>query len=363
MLAAEGIFTLNASANVPQGDVHLLTEIPMIVRSFSSTRLPLPPYLFAGAWLRFDNALDVQVVAEAARLLAPGALMAIISACTIRTAELIDRVRTRVDITLKPLGNTDLNASGKLNVGLLTSNHEDIDTRTVRARCDFCPPWRFTVNEAAKLPGAAATLWGDEHFLVIPDIAPIGLGHLLLLPTHHYLSMAATPYHLVTRLKGHMDQIHETMQVAFGRNAIFIEHGAVRAHDAGSCIDHAHWHCLPDYGEILKELTRRGMQGTPGDFSDTIESHRKNNSYFLVRSRDQHLMYPSSGLPCQFLRLMTAKGTSGENFRWQHAFRTTESRLTYSRTLSAILPAADVVMSSRNKNALCYPEPDVTNYA
>ena len=75
-----GIFTLKLSdIGHPSSDANLIVEMPTIERQFAASRIPLPSQMFAGAWLRFDNAFDVKIVHESARLLVPGALMAIVS--------------------------------------------------------------------------------------------------------------------------------------------------------------------------------------------------------------------------------------------------------------------------------------------
>ena len=255
------------------------------------------------------------------------------------------QVISQIGVTLNELGKSSLSGPTNPNILLLQRQHIDPNPTRKSTRCEFCFPWRFATNRTAQLPGAAAALWGDDQFLVIPDVAPIRPGHVLLLPTRHYLAMGAIPHDLVPQLERHISQIHSTMQAAFSRDAIFIEHGAVRPHEAGSCIDHAHWHCLPDEDDILEELARRDMHGTPGRFADTMRRYKNNDSYFLVRRRDNHWIFPPSGLPCQFMRLMTAKTTAHNGLLWQNALGSPSNKLMYHRTLSAVLPAADLVLS------------------
>lgn len=341
------IFTLKTSAAITRYGLNIEpAEVSDVERQFGACTIPLPGHMFAGAWLRFDSTFDQKVVNESARMLVPGGIMAIVSPSPIKSSALTHQVKTDTGVTLKRLGKAHLSEASGSNALLLQQADIVAEPAHPFTQCEFCFPWRFVTNKRAQLPGAAATLWGDEYFLVVPDVAPVRPGHLLLLSTRHYLAMGAVPKHLVSRLENHVRLINDVMNVSFGRNAIFIEHGAGSSHTAGSCIDHAHWHCLPDDGEdVLEQLTRRGMQGTLEPFDDIRKKYEYGESYFLVRKGDKHLTYPSSGLPCQFMRLITTKTASSQIARWQTALGSRNNALMYHRTLAAVLPAADVVLS------------------
>lgn len=341
------IFTLKTSAATTRYSGHIQpSEVPDIERRFGVYTIPLPSHMFAGAWLRFDSAVDRQVVNESARVLVPGGIMAIVSRSPIESSALTHQVKTSTGVTLKQLGTAHLSEMPGSNALLLQQASSVAEPAHLFTQCDFCLPWRFATNKSAQLPGAAATLWGDEDFLVMPDVAPVRPGHLLLLPTRHYLAMGAIPHHLVSRLEYHVSLINAVLHASFGRRAIFIEHGAVRAHTAGSCIDHAHWHCLPDDGEdILEQLMGRGMQGALEQFADIRVKHERGESYFLVRQGDEHWTFPPAGLPCQFMRLLTAKAAAPHAPRWQTALGSRSNALAYHRTLAAVLPAVDAALS------------------
>ena len=63
--------------------------------------------------------------------------------------------------------------------------------------CVLCPPLRFRFNHMVELPGAGGILCGDRDFFVVPDLAPVAEGHLLLVTTAHWT--CALPMHSATR--------------------------------------------------------------------------------------------------------------------------------------------------------------------
>ena len=202
----------------------------------------------------------------------------------------------------------------------------------------------FTLNKKSDLPGAAGMLWGDEEFFVIPDIAPIIPGHLLLLTTRHHLSMGAVPEHSHDVLERHAERIDHIMRAGFGRPALFVEHGATRPHEAGSCIDHAHWHCLPDTGTIIDDLESMGMQGSLGQLRRAKELHDSHQPYFLARNYETHLFFPADSLPCQFIRLVTATGGRVMNPRWQSMLTSGDNHARFSKTIGRALIQLDELL-------------------
>lgn len=347
MFFENDIFTLKISAVTlrPSHDIQPVA-IKDIERQFGAHKFPLPSHMFAGAWLRFDSPCSQEVVNESARVLVPGGIMAIVSPAHIEASLLIRQVKTSTGVPLKQIGEAQLAEAPGTCALLFQQVGSAAGPPDMSTQCEFCFPWRFVANKRAQLPGAAAILWGDEDFLVMPDVAPVRLGHLLFLPTRHQAAMGAIQHHLVSRLEYHVGLINAVMQASFGRRAIFIEHGAVRSHAAGSCIDHAHWHCLPDDGDdVIAQLARRGIQGAPGQFSDIRMKCERGESYFLVRKDNEHWTFPSSGLPCQFMRLLTAKADSPHTLRWQTALGSRSNALMYDRTLAAVLPVVDAVLA------------------
>ena len=322
-------------------------KLPMMIeRHLSTGQLPLSSQLFAGAWLRFDHVPDEHIIRYALRLVVPRGLVVVVAPPSTDLKTHLNDISTDDDSQspeVKILGTATIKAISSMQATLLIR----VKTRhpkTSQPDCSFCPPSRFDVNKRARLPGASAALWGDEEFLVVPDVAPIERGHLLLVSTKHWFSMGAIPHSSYQFLDRHATRLERTMRLGFGKKAIFIEHGATRPHEAGSCIDHAHWHCLPDAGTVMDNLARMGMHAVSGPLLRAKEFHERDQPYFLVRQNGEHWFFPGTGLPCQFLRLTASYSGSHANPRWQHVLNSRDNRERYADTLKYALPAADTIL-------------------
>ncbi len=323
-------------------------SLPLIIeRSLDIRQLPLSSQLFAGAWLRFDQLLDEDIVRHALRLLVPRGLMIVVAPPRADLGSHLHDMPIEGDSQspeVKILGNALIKVPSRRLKATLLVRLEARNDKITQFDCRFCPPSRFDVNKQANLPGASAVLWGDEEFLAIPDVAPIEPGHLLLVSTKHWFSMGAMPHSSYEFLERHASRLERTIELGFGKKAIFIEHGATRPHEAGSCIDHAHWHCLPDSGTVMDNLERAGMRGVNGPLMRAKEFYERRKPYFLVRKNGEHWFFPGTGLPCQFLRLIASHSGILPNSRWQHVVNSQNNCERYADTLRYILPAADAVL-------------------
>lgn len=321
-----------------------------IRRRFDVRSSPFPPGLFAGVWARFARTVNEDVIREMLRILMPGGLMILIAPSGQVASEATPYHSPQKDEpSLKLLGIASLADPSGFEAALyMRSAGTDISGLS---NCEFCPPIRFRENKRAGLPGASSVLWGDDSFLVMPDVAPIFPGHLLLLTTNHYLSMGALPEKSHELLEQHVAKINAVMQAGFGKAAFFAEHGATRAHEAGSCIDHAHWHCIPDNGKIMHDLERLGMQGHSGQLMRAKELHDSQQPYFLTRDGTEQLFFPALELPCQFIRLVAAEGQVVANHRWQQTLATDENRMCFWETIRHTMSHADSMLTDM-------PQPD-----
>jgi len=348
LLAMQEIFVLQLVVADTDPRRRMTTSSSAIKRILLMADPPFSPELFAGAWIRFDATVDAATFQNYLKLLIPGGLMVVIGPSA---AELDLLVAATAATSGGPqttaLHTAPLKSPTRSAALLLVRTANEGQVPPVD--CRFCYPSRFAVNRQNSLPGAAAALWGDSQFLVIPDVAPVEAGHLLLTTTQHYLSMGALPADLAMLLEGHASKIDRAMQLAFGERGLFIEHGATRPHEAGSCIDHAHWHCLPDHGTIIHDLANIGMEPVSGSLSKTRTFFKRHEPYFLVRTAGQYWYFPASNLPCQFLRLVVSSAAVHSNPRWQHVLASRENHQRYGETLKQILPAADAVLRDDTK--------------
>lgn len=215
------------------------------------------------------------------------------------------------------------------------------------ADCVFCPPLRFRFNAMADLPEEGSVLAEDDAFLLMPDLAPLVDGHLLLVTTAHYQCAGAFDAALWGRALLWRQRVSQLFAAAYGTaDVLVLEHGPGSAQGGGACIDHAHWHLLPTTASVRAVLEKQGPAGRPATHRALRACFRARRSYLLVDERNEPVMYPGDGAPRQYLRWAAAaalsrrRGTSPGVWRWQEMFALPESKARFLRTLDAMRKAA-----------------------
>ncbi|MCW2900534.1 MAG: hypothetical protein JWO67_2799 [Streptosporangiaceae bacterium] len=219
--------------------------------------------------------------------------------------------------------------------------------------CVLCPPLRFRFNDMAGLPGADGILCGDPDFYVVPDLAPVVEGHLLLVSMAHWTCAGAFPGRLWRAALRWRDDLGEIYREAYGTAGIVVlEHGPASPQGAGSCIDHAHWHLLPGAPGVRSVVESQGLTGVPATHQALGDLHAAGRSYLLVEEDADARVYAAEDVPGQFLRWAAATaagpgeaaaGGQGEDsrlWRWQEMFGLPASRHRFLTTLRTLLPVA-----------------------
>jgi diadenosine tetraphosphate (Ap4A) HIT family hydrolase len=215
--------------------------------------------------------------------------------------------------------------------------------------CVLCPPLRFRFNHMAELPGAGGILCGDRDFLVIPDLAPVAEGHLLLVTTAHWTCAGAFPEELWRAAERWRDQVATLYGQAYGtEDIVVLEHGPARPQGAGSCIDHAHWHLLPGVRGVRAVVEDHGLTGMRSSHRVARALHAAGRSYLLVEEGGQGRIYAAEDVPGQFLRWAAATAALGggpgrraQVWRWQETFGTPGNRRRFLATLETMLSVAE----------------------
>ncbi len=105
--------------------------------------------------------------------------------------------------------------------------------------CIFCK------IAAGEIP--SATLYEDQDFRVILDVAPASKGHMLILPKQHYANICEMPEELTGKafiLAKKMAGKLETTLKCDGVNIVQNNHEA-----AGQTVFHFHIHLIPRYAD------------------------------------------------------------------------------------------------------------------
>jgi diadenosine tetraphosphate (Ap4A) HIT family hydrolase len=332
-LAHEGVqVALHPAADTAAG-TDMSTDTPRLwVRPAIDGRLLFPRKCFAGCWIggngQQGDVDDVDLVRQAMALLAPGAPIAV-----------------RGEIVAKGAGTEPAP-----------------DAEPEPADCPLCPAMRFQMNAVADLPGAAGTLYHDEHVFVMPDVAPVIEGHLLVVTTRHGRCSAAVDTATWQAMEEVKVRIREVFRRVYGTGAVFFEHGPARPRAAGSCIDHTHWHCLPASRSIRPAIDAHGLAGQKADRSVLQAWYRRGQSYLAVQEGASALYaFPADdeGLPRQFLRwaAWTTLGdgsgsgsrTGGGDWRWHVALGSAGSRAVFLETVNRLLPASAALLPAQPK--------------
>ncbi|WP_433323921.1 HIT family protein [Spirillospora sp. CA-294931] len=217
---------------------------------------------------------------------------------------------------------------------------EQMVREDVMPDCVLCPPLRFRFNAMAGLPGEPTVLAADGDFFLMPDLAPLVEGHVLLVTARHSQCAGAFDGRLWRRAWAWRDRVARMYRAAYGSpDLIMLEHGPGTSQGGGACIDHAHWHLLPITAGVRAVLEERGLRGVPATLDALRARIRDGRSYLLVEEEGVPMVYPGDGVPSQFLRwaVSVALGHEpGVPWRWQETFGLPGSRARFMRTLLAL---------------------------
>ncbi|TYB39373.1 HIT family protein [Actinomadura chibensis] len=209
--------------------------------------------------------------------------------------------------------------------------------------CVLCPPLRFRFNEMADLPGEAGVVARDADFLLMPDVAPLAEGHLLLVTREHQQCAAAFAPPLWERALRWRDRVARLYRRAYGSDDLLLfEHGPASPQGGGACIDHAHWHFLPGAHGVRRAAEDRGLPGAPAGHAALRARFRAGRSYLLIEEDGVATVHPGDGVRSQFLRwAVTAAGRPGGAWRWQETFGLPASRRRFLLTLRSLRAAVE----------------------
>lgn len=207
--------------------------------------------------------------------------------------------------------------------------------------CVLCPPLRFRFNEMAGLPGESGVIARDRDFLLMPDVAPLAEGHVLLVTGEHHQCAAAFGRDMWEGALRWRDRVARLYRHAYGDGGLLLfEHGPASSQGGGACIDHAHWHFLPGTLGVREVVEARGLPGRPADHAAVRARFRTGRSYLLIEEDGFATVHPGDGVPSQFLRWAVTAAGRPETWRWQETFGLPPSRRRFLRTLHALRDAA-----------------------
>ncbi len=160
-----------------------------------------------------------------------------------------------------------------------------------------------------------------ENFVLVADLSPLVVGHLLLLPRKHYLSYSKVVRDASEELLALLAWLEPTYCMTFGMLCI-LEHGSSTDVDQRACITHAHWHLVPVAGDDVHSLMT----------ADNLVAHElcsvrelgdpawTDSSYFLLYHAGWYRLYkPVGDLRRQYLRSIVGRLVGMSDPEWDYA--------------------------------------------
>jgi len=223
------------------------------------------------------------------------------------------------------------------------------DAAAARDWCSFCQElegseFPLTENIAAFLREAAPkgrVLLDDGEIVVVPSLGPLVVGHVLIVPRRHYLSVGALTAQSMQRFVSLYARVWDFLHEKFGHCVAF-EHGcADGGQRGGACIDHAHMHLLPVCVSLAEKLSVIGKSEIIKDLGELRRWHAGRKAYVFYESPDRvKRAWSVDIIPSQLLRMNIAAelGKSSE-WDWRSDFGKEKFCLTIE-LFEALVPPA-----------------------
>lgn len=207
----------------------------------------------------------------------------------------------------------------------------------MKNKCLFCPKNRFLINKHLGLEARDSIIYEDENVFVTPDIAPLTIGHYLIISKCHIHSFGNASSAVVLSVLNAKKFLQN--EIFKDRKLLYFEHGAVIEKSAGTSVDHAHLHVLPiendeelrdeiecsEYIDVSRKITGN---------AEAIHVFAQKNQpylYFEVEGRSP-IIYPVDKLPSQFFRMIFLGGED-TNYDWKKRCKSIYSKELFNKTL------------------------------
>lgn len=205
-------------------------------------------------------------------------------------------------------------------------------------QCPFCGDNRKRFLRENRYEVDKAYFYEDENFSVSPDISPLVLGHMLIIPKAHYSCFGEiTNEEMLSRIR-------DVSEWLLGNSdLLFFEHGAVLEGDGGASINHAHMHVMPRPKDLYASSIDQYILDSNRVFSNKLEAkHSVLHEFFLKRQpyvyyeiENERFAYPVNNPPSQFLRMML-QPYCNISYNWREVYTSKESKQNYIDTIDFI---------------------------
>jgi diadenosine tetraphosphate (Ap4A) HIT family hydrolase len=148
----------------------------------------------------------------------------------------------------------------------------------------------------------------SANFALVADIAPLALGHTLLVPKRHYISFGRVPCPLYQELDTFRQECIDHITETYERPTI-LEHGSCSSMMNSPCIAHAHWQIIPGCKSVVKIFENDGLTGHDIDgWRDLREPGDRDLPYLYYNYGDVHRLYVDKlSKRHQYIRIVLAE--------------------------------------------------------
>lgn len=203
--------------------------------------------------------------------------------------------------------------------------------------CVFCLNTRFKNNKLVNLPADESILFENENLYVIPDIAPLTDGHILIITNEHYTNFYSVPKEIKEQVEILKNNIRKVFKEKYQSDTLFFEHGSLKSGEAGSSIEHAHLHAVPYSKPIKEKLDKLLNQGSIS--CNIIREEKPTNPFpylYIEDELDGNHIYKVDKLPTQFLRKFMAELQYNDEYKWQNLMSGNCNYDVYNRIISNV---------------------------
>lgn len=189
--------------------------------------------------------------------------------------------------------------------------------------CPFC-----------ELTAPSVVLYENKHCMVIPDIAPLVAGHVLIVPRKHIYGIARCDDEIFRAIL----QALFVVKKRYGDTITIFEHGSLRSDNAGSSISHAHLHVIPIKIDLKRLIDAElGIKSFHVSIDKLNHFSLKNQPYLFAQNNFNApgIFYCVGQLQRQFLRrLIFNLFYNGSGYDWEHPHQPNIFKKNYNGTMS-----------------------------
>ncbi len=173
--------------------------------------------------------------------------------------------------------------------------------------CQYCDKFLRPGTELNRAKWDVPVLETD-HFVVVPTVGMLVPGWLLIISKKHHANLASLSKVEVQDFLHARDITKDLLQRTFGM-PLFFEHGpCLKQQNAGSCIDHAHYHAVPWPKDLMPLVSRDFKWNLVGNFNAVQKSYTAEGAYLLYENHDGEMFcsHPKK-VPSQYFRQVIAR--------------------------------------------------------